>query len=90
MRTVTGRLTLDEHVASVVEFMERNLPADRLEYVAMRLPALARVIWTIDRSATVEYLPLNRATQSDANEFGPAASCVGGGSVAAAGEDALK
>ena len=40
---MTGHLVLDEYVASVVEFMERNLPADRLEYVAVRLPAFAKV-----------------------------------------------
>ena len=49
--TVTGRLVLDEYVAQVVDFMESTLPADRLEYVATRLPALARVLWSVDRCA---------------------------------------
>jgi hypothetical protein len=75
MEAVTGRLILDEHVASVVEFMERNLPVDRLEYVATRLPAIARVLWSEDRCA-------NRERQSIASGCIPAAPCVDGDSVA--------
>jgi hypothetical protein len=62
--TVTGRLVLDEHVASVVEFMEKSLPADRLEYVATRLPALARVLWSVDRCASVSREKLSTANES--------------------------
>lgn len=87
MKAVTGRLILDEYVASVVEFMERNLPADRLEYVAARLPALARVIWSADRSANVEYLPLSHAPQSVATELSPAGTCADDGSAGGAGAD---
>lgn len=83
MKTVTGRLILDEHVATVVEFMERNIPADRLGYVATVLPMLAKVIWAPDRCATIEHVPLSRGTQLDASESGLASECVGGDSVAA-------
>jgi hypothetical protein len=82
-----GSIVLDEHVASVVEFMERNLPADRLEYVAIRLPAVARVIWAQDRCASLAREPI-RATQSSASECGLAAPCAGDDSVAAMGAGA--
>src|SRR5262249_13461751 len=85
MKTVTGRLVLDEYVASVVEFMEGSLPADQLQRVAERLPALARVIWATDRSATVEYCPLSHDLQPSASEYALAAGCVGDGSEAEEG-----
>ena len=80
MKTVTGRLVLDEHVASVVEFMERNIPADRLEYVAVRLPALAKVIWSAERSARVESRPLSMLDERplNATESAPDRGCAGG------------
>ena len=43
-RKFEEHVVLDELVARVVDFMERNLPADRLQYVAIRLPALALVL----------------------------------------------
>jgi hypothetical protein len=89
MKTVTGRLVLDEHVASVVEFMERQVPADRLEYVATRLPAIARVIWAPERCAHVYREPI-RATRSTASESCPAGPCVGDDSVVEEGVDVLK
>src|SRR5258708_3355453 len=82
MNAVTGRLILDEHVANVVEFMERELPADRLEYVATRLPAIARVLWAQDRCASVAR-SLSRETQSIASESGLAHTCAGDGSAVA-------
>jgi hypothetical protein len=82
---VTGQLVLDEHVAKVVEFMERNLPADRLEYAAMRLPAVARVLWSSERCAIT-----SRERLSDASESGLAAPCVGDDSAVAAGAGVLK
>ena len=81
MSTVTGRLVLDEHIAKVLEFMERELPADRLEYVATRLPALARVLWSEDRCVSVAREPI-RASQSAASVSDLADSCAGGDSVA--------
>ena len=84
MKLTTGRLVLDEHVARVVEFMERNIPADRLEYVAERLPSLATVIWGKRRCAVVEHLPVSDS-QSNANESCLAGTYVGDDSAAAAG-----
>jgi hypothetical protein len=82
MTAVTGRLILDEHVASVVEFMERNLPVDRLEAVAARLPSLAKVLWGRERCASLEYLPIS-ALQSSASESSPVGTCAGDDSAAA-------
>lgn len=83
METVTGRLILDEHVARVVEFMERSLPADRLEYVATRMPAIARVLWSEDRCAS-------RERQLIASESDLAHTCAGDGSGAEEDADARK
>jgi hypothetical protein len=90
METVIGRLALDEHVAMVVEFMERNLPVDRLEYVASRIPALARVLWSIDRCAFVEKSLLSHETQLSASECAPVGLCAGDDSVVEAGVGARK
>lgn len=82
MEAVTGRLILNEHVASVIEFMERNVPADRLEYVASRLPAMARVLWGQERC-----LSISRGTLSTATESVLAHTCAGDGSVVAGDAD---
>ncbi len=79
MDTVTGQLHLDEHVAMVVDFMQKNLPADRLEHTAIRMPAIAKVLWSDERCAI-----LNRGSLSAATESFPAAACAGGDSVAVA------
>jgi hypothetical protein len=81
MEAVRGRIILDEHVASVVEFIERNLPADRLEYVATRLPAVAQVLWAQDRCGLLERIPLSE-TQSAASELSLAAPYAGDDSAA--------
>jgi len=82
MKAVTGKLVLDEHIAKVLEFMEKEIPADRLEYVATQLPAVARVLWAGDRCALLERTPLS-ATQPIASECNLVPSCAGDGSVAA-------
>jgi hypothetical protein len=87
MKTVTGRLVLDEHVARVVEFMERAVPAARLVDVAQHLPVIARVLWSEDRCAVTYKEPLSRETQSVASESDLAARCAGGDSVAATDAD---
>jgi|HubBroStandDraft_3_1064219.scaffolds.fasta_scaffold641109_2 hypothetical protein len=84
MKTATRHLVLDEHVATVVEFMERSLPADRLEYVATRLPAIARILWAVDRCALLEHSPI-RASQLAASEPPLAGTCVGDDSAAVSG-----
>lgn len=84
MKTITGRLLLNEDVASVLEFMERNIPADRLEYVATRIPALAKVMWCGEPCASLERLP-TYALQPNASESAPADTCAGGDSVVAGG-----
>lgn len=84
-----GRIVLSEHVAKVAEFMEREIPADRLEYVASRLPAIARVLWSEGKCGSLTREPI-RATQSNANESGLAARYVGDGSGVAVGARTLK
>jgi hypothetical protein len=64
---VTGQLVLDEYVASVVEFMEAHLPADRLEYVAERMPAIAKVLWSSDRCALYSERSIVRNNQTPSN-----------------------
>jgi hypothetical protein len=87
MEAVTGHLVLDEHVAKVLEFMEREVPADRLEYVASRMPAIARVIWAQDRCASLFREPISRAPLSSASESGLAAPYAGDDSVAVMGAE---
>ncbi len=38
-------LSLDEHVKSVLEFMQEKVPAGKLVGVAERLPEMARLLW---------------------------------------------
>jgi hypothetical protein len=83
MGAVTGKLILDSDLVRVAEFMEREITADRLSFVADRLPALARLIWSEQRCASLER-PLTSVTLSTASESGPVAPCVDGDSVAVA------
>ena len=90
METVTGKLVLEEDVVRVAEFMERAVAADRLSYVANRLPILARLIWSDERCAHLERPSLMPSEmQLNASECVPAAPCVDGDLVAAMGADAL-
>lgn len=56
---------LDSDVAEVARFMERNVAADRLHYVACRLPELAALIWSEDRCAGLYVEPAHAATRAD-------------------------
>jgi hypothetical protein len=77
-------LVLDYDVAKVLQYMETEVLADRLEYVAEQLPALARIIWARNHCASLGRSPI-RATQSIASESAPAETNVGDDSVMAAG-----
>lgn len=83
MEAVTGRIVLDEYVAKVAGFMEREVPADKLVRVAKSLPALASVIWEQSACGSLERDPIH-ATPQGANESGLASACVGDGSAAVA------
>lgn len=74
---------LDSDVAEVARFMERNVAADRLHYVACRLPELAALIWSEDRCAGLYVEPLSVMRQV-ASESALVAACAGDGSVAEA------
>lgn len=76
-------IELDSDVAKVARFMERNVAADRLHYVACRLPELAALIWSADQCASLYQEPI-RAKLLSASESDPAAMCVDGDSVAVA------
>jgi hypothetical protein len=81
MEAVTGKLILEDDVVRVAEFMERTVTADRLSYVADRLPILARLIWSEQRCASIER-PLTSVTLSIASESGLAGPCAGDDSAA--------
>jgi hypothetical protein len=40
------RIVLDEHVAVVMKFMQREIPADKLIFVAMAINELAPLFWS--------------------------------------------
>ena len=83
MRAVTGRLVLEDDVVRVAEFMERTIAADRLSYVADRLPALARLIWSQERCAHLERPPMSVMPPS-ASESGLVPPCAGDDSAVVA------
>lgn len=85
MEAVTGKLILDDDLVRVAEFMEREIVADRLSYVADRLPALARLIWSQERCASLERPPMN-AMQPSASESGLAVPYAGDDSAVAMDE----
>ena len=74
---------MDEDVARVVHFMETGVAAERLQYVASCLPAVAALVWSSNRCATVYREPIN-GSQSNANESVLADTYAGGGSAAVA------
>jgi hypothetical protein len=86
MKAVTGQLLLDGDVASVAEFIEREIPADRRLYVAQRLPEIALVIWADTRCALLSTVP-SRETRPNASEYAPVEGCAGDGSAAVMGGD---
>jgi hypothetical protein len=87
MGAVTGKLLLDNDLVRVAEFME--IEADRLSFVADRLPALARLIWSEQRCASLER-PFTSVMPSSASESGLVAPCAGDDSVVVVGECKLK
>jgi hypothetical protein len=81
---MTGQLVLDSDVASVAEFIERSIPADRRMYVAERLSEVAQLIWA-DTHCAVLRMELIREMPLSASELLPADKYAGDGSGAGAG-----
>jgi hypothetical protein len=40
------KITLDEHLQSVLEYMQQNIPTNKLVGVAEKLPDMARLLWS--------------------------------------------
>ena len=40
------KITLDEHLQSVLEYMQQNIPTGKLVGVAEALPDMARLLWS--------------------------------------------
>lgn len=77
-------IELDEDIAKVVRFMERNVTADRLQQVASHIPEVAALIWSPDRCTGLYKEPIRAsARRSDASESVLAGTCVGDGSAEA-------
>jgi hypothetical protein len=82
-------LKLDQDVQSVIEYMQRNIPANKLMGVAEKLPDVARLLWSDYSQEPVRVMQIgtiqeSRGQQSVANESLPAAHCAGDGSAAVA------
>ena len=39
------KITLDEHLQSLLEYMQKNIPASKLVGVAEKVPDMARLLW---------------------------------------------
>ena len=73
---------LDEDVAKVIRFMEKNVAADRLQQVARHLPEVAALIWSADRCASLFREPLSAPPRAASESF-LVETCVGDDSAAA-------
>lgn len=40
------KITLDEHLQLALEYMQQNIPANKLVGVAEKLPDMARLLWS--------------------------------------------
>lgn len=67
--TVTGRIVLDKYVSKVIEFMEGNLPEDKLAQTARYLPLVAGVIWGEGSCASLEYEPISVPPRAASESF---------------------
>jgi hypothetical protein len=43
---ITTRVKMDEDLHGVIEFMQKNVPSDKLLHIADSLPHAARLLWT--------------------------------------------
>lgn len=84
MEMRTAALAIDSDVAKTLQFMAKEVAADRLRYVAEQLSALAGIIWQPNSCASLCRDPI-RARQSDASVFAPAGPCAGDGFAVAVG-----
>ena len=86
MSAVTGQLVIDEQLAGLIDYMERNVPADQLERTARDMASLAPLLWSEFRCVRRYREPI-RGMQPSANGSAPAELCAGGGSAVGAGAD---
>ena len=84
MKAVTGQLVIDEQLAGLIDYMERNVPADQLERTARDMASLAPLLWS-DFRCMKRYREPIRGTQPIASESALAAGCVGDGSAVGVG-----
>jgi hypothetical protein len=83
------QIKVNEDAKSVLEFMQANVPTERLVGVADVLPQMARLLWAkYPQEPCVGISLVGNGITSDslpsASESSPGPSCVGGGSVVGA------
>lgn len=85
------QVEIDPDVQAVTEFMQRNIPCDRLVGVAQGVHALAPILWGQYTPTAIRPLALGvlQATASETSRLAatgsaPLAACADGDSVAAA------
>ena len=82
------QVEMDEHLKAVVEFMQKNVPAEKLLSVADALKDVARPLWGRFPQEPCMVLRLCEAksgpSQPIASESGLAIACAGDGSGVAA------
>jgi hypothetical protein len=84
------QLQIDKDLHAVIEFMQGNIPANKLMSVAEKLPDLARVLWShfpqeLCVTAKLETIKLCNQSPLNATEYDLAPARVGGDFVAATG-----
>lgn len=80
-------IKLDHSVEAVMNFMERNVEADRLVRVAMAVASLAPTVWgdqvPLGRDRLIKFTPESSHEQlSTAIQLDPVRECAGDGSEA--------
>jgi len=83
-------IKLDRSVEAVMDFMERNVEADRLVRVASAVASLAPTVWgdqvPLDKDRLVTFIPESSHEQrSIATQLHPERACADDGSAAAVG-----
>jgi len=78
-------IKVDRDVETVLEFMERNVEADKLTRVAETVALLAPVLWfefdILEKNSLVSFRPeSNRGQQSTAIQLPPVRACACDGS----------
>jgi hypothetical protein len=81
------QVEIDEHVKSVLEFMQGNVPTEKLVGVASALAEIGKPLW--GRFPQEAFVPFNFCesksgpSQPTASESAPVLACAGGDSEAA-------